>query len=219
MKWVREDFLGDSVETAKKLIGAVLVHRSPDGITAGRIVECEAYGGIWRGHEDDGAHAFKGLTPRTRVIFGEGGHAYLYLIYGMYTCLNVVCGHEGEGTSVLLRALEPLDGIDLMKERRHTDKMKLLASGPGRLTQAMGLNKSFYGTDLTGDTLWIESRNDGPYPVKRSKRINIDYARYGKIHTGRKPLHYKEIRKRRRHELPAFFDGRRCIPIFRPVPV
>lgn len=162
MKWVREDFLGDSVETAKKLIGAVLVHRSPDGITAGRIVECEAYGGIWRGHEDDGAHA------------------YLYLIYGMYTCLNVVCGHEGEGTSVLLRALEPLDGIDLMKERRHTDKMKLLASGPGRLTQAMGLNKSFYGTDLTGDTLWIESRNDGPYPVKRSKRINIDYARYGK---------------------------------------
>lgn len=180
MKWVREDFLGDSVETAKKLIGAVLVHRSPDGITAGRIVECEAYGGIWRGHEDDGAHAFKGLTPRTRVIFGEGGHAYLYLIYGMYTCLNVVCGHEGEGTSVLLRALEPPDGIDLMKERRHTDKMKLLASGPGRLTQAMGLNKSFYGTDLTGDTLWIESRNDGPYPVKRSKRINIDYARYGK---------------------------------------
>ena len=150
MKWVREDFLGDSVETAKKLIGAVLVHRSPDGITAGRIVECEAYGGIWRGHEDDGAHAFKGLTPRTRVIFEEGGHAYLYLIYGMYTCLNVVCGHEGEGTSVLLRALEPLDGIDLMKERRHTDKMKLLASGPGRLTQAMGLNKSFYGTDLTG---------------------------------------------------------------------
>ena len=67
MKWVREDFLGDSVETAKKLIGAVLVHRSPDGITAGRIVECEAYGGIWRGHEDDGAHAFKGLTPRTEL--------------------------------------------------------------------------------------------------------------------------------------------------------
>ena len=63
MKWVREDFLGDSAETAKKLIGAVLDHRSPDGITAGRIVECEAYGGIWRGHEDDGAHAFKGLTP------------------------------------------------------------------------------------------------------------------------------------------------------------
>lgn len=164
MKWVREDFLGDSVETAKKLIGAVLVHRSPDGITAGRIVECEAYGGIWRGHEDDGAHAFKGLTPRTRVIFEEGGHAYLYLIYGMYTCLNVVCGHEGEGTSVLLRALEPLDGIDLMKERRHTDKMKLLASGPGRLTQAMGLNKSFYGTDLTGDTLGSKAGVTGRIP-------------------------------------------------------
>ena len=108
MKWERKDFLGDAVTTAQKLIGAVIVRRSSEGVTAGRIVECEAYGEIYKGHKDDGAHVFKGLTPRTRIIFGEGGHAYVYLIYGMYTCLNFVCGHEGESGSVLIRALEPL---------------------------------------------------------------------------------------------------------------
>lgn len=83
MKWEREDFLGDAVTTAQKLIGAVIVRRSPEGVTAGRIVECEAYGETYKGHKDDGAHVFKGLTPRTRIIFGEGGHAYVYLIYGI----------------------------------------------------------------------------------------------------------------------------------------
>lgn len=73
MKWEREDFLGDAVTTAQKLIGAVIVRRSSEGVTAGRIVECEAYGEIYKGHKDDGAHVFKGLTPRTRIIFGEGG--------------------------------------------------------------------------------------------------------------------------------------------------
>lgn len=116
MKWEREDFLGDAVTTAQKLIGAVIVRRSSEGVTAGRIVECEAYGETYKGHKDDGAHVFKGLTPRTRIIFGEGGHAYVYLIYGMYTCLNFVCGHEGESGSVLIRALEPLEGLDLMKK-------------------------------------------------------------------------------------------------------
>lgn len=115
MKWTREDFSGDAVTTARKLIGAVFCHRSPEGLTAGRIVECEAYGETYEGHRDDGAHVFKGLTPRTKVIFGEGGHIYVYLIYGMYTCLNFVCGHEGESGSVLIRALEPLEGLDLMK--------------------------------------------------------------------------------------------------------
>ena len=75
MKWQRDDYLSDSVTTAQKLIGAVLVHDSPEGRTSGRIIECEAYGGIWRGHEDDGAHSYKGLTERTKVIFGEGGNA------------------------------------------------------------------------------------------------------------------------------------------------
>ena len=82
MKWSREDYTGSAVETAKHLIGAVLVHETKEGITAGRITECEAYGGFYRGKPDDGAHSYKGLTPRTQAIFGEGGHIYVYMIYG-----------------------------------------------------------------------------------------------------------------------------------------
>ncbi|WP_296954310.1 DNA-3-methyladenine glycosylase [uncultured Dialister sp.] len=180
MKWQREDYLSDAVRVAQNLIGKILVRKSPEGLTAGRIVEAEAYGEIYKGHKDDGAHVFKGLTPRTKVIFGEGGHAYIYLIYGMYSCLNIVCGHEGETGSVLIRALEPLEGIDLMKKRRRQEKLKLLTSGPGRLTMAMAIDKSFYGLDLTGDTLYVEDRNDGPFEIEVTKRINIDYAVYGK---------------------------------------
>ena len=88
MKWSREDYTGSAVETAKRLIGAVLVHETKEGITAGRITECEAYGGFYRGKPDDGAHSYKGLTPRTQAIFGEGGHIYVYMIYGMYWCMN-----------------------------------------------------------------------------------------------------------------------------------
>ena len=179
MKWQREDYLSDAVRVAQNLIGKILVRKSPEGLTAGRIVEAEAYGEIYKGH-NDGAHVFKGLTPRTKVIFGEGGHAYIYLIYGMYSCLNIVCGHEGETGSVLIRALEPLEGIDLMKKRRRQEKLKLLTSGPGRLTMAMAIDKSFYGLDLTGDTLYVEDRNDGPFEIEITKRINIDYAVYGK---------------------------------------
>lgn len=115
MKWSREDYTGSAVETAKHLIGAVLVHETKEGIMAGRITECEAYGGFYRGKPDDGAHSYKGLTPRTQAIFGEGGHIYVYMIYGMYWCMNVVCGYEGDGYAVLLRALEPLEGKDLME--------------------------------------------------------------------------------------------------------
>ena len=95
MKWERADYDTDPVTLAKKLIGAVLCCRTKEGLTTGRIVECEAYGGCWRDHEDDGAHSAKGITARTKVIFGEPGHAYVYLIYGMYTCLNIVCEPEG----------------------------------------------------------------------------------------------------------------------------
>ncbi len=180
MKWQRDDYLGDPVTTAQKLIGAVLVHDSPEGRTSGRIIECEAYGGIWRGHEDDGAHSYKGLTERTKVIFGEGGHAYVYLIYGMYCCFNVVCGPKGEPGCVLIRALAPLEGKELMKRRRHGAKETLLTNGPGRLTMAMGIDRHLYGEDLTGHTLWIESDGVKKYSIERSKRIGIDYARYGK---------------------------------------
>lgn len=155
MKWKREDFFGNAVETAQKLIGAVLVSRTEEGIVRGRITECEAYGGTWEGRPDDAAHAYKGLTDRTRIIFGEGGYAYVYLIYGMYSCFNVVCGRKGDGVCVLIRSLEPLEGIPLMEKRR--GRKNHLTDGPGKLTMAFGIDRALYGEDLTGDRLWIES--------------------------------------------------------------
>ena len=180
MKWQRDDYLTNAISLAPRLIGAVLVHRTSHGLLKGRIVECEAYGGTWNGTRDDGAHSFKGLTKRTKVIFGEGGHAYVYLIYGMYTCFNIVCGREGEEGCVLLRALEPLEGIPEMTQNRHGAKGKFLTSGPGRLTMAMEIDRSFYGMDLTGDTLWIESDPHATWEIEQTKRIGIDYATYGK---------------------------------------
>ena len=143
MRWTREDYHGTAVETAKHLIGAVLVRETDEGVIKGRITECEAYGGYYRGKNDDGAHSYKGITPRTKVIFGDGGHIYVYLIYGMYWCMNVVCGYEGEGYAVLLRAIEPLEGVELMQKRRGNVKGRLLTAGPGRLAMAMGIDSSF----------------------------------------------------------------------------
>ena len=145
MKWSREDYTGSAVETAKHLIGAVLVHETKEGITAGRITECEAYGGFYRGKPDDGAHSYKGLTPRTQAIFGEGGHIYVYMIYGMYWCMNVVCGHEGDGYAVLLRALEPLEGKDLMEKRRGKQEEGCLPQAPAVLQWQWVLINPFMG--------------------------------------------------------------------------
>lgn len=179
MRWTREDYRGTAVETAKRLIGSVLVHETAEGILKGRITECEAYGGFYRGKPDDGAHSYKGLTARTKAIFGDGGHAYVYLIYGMYWCMNVVCGHEKEGYAVLLRGLEPLEGREIMQRKRGKAKGRLLTAGPGRLAMAMGIDSSLYGADLVTGNLYIEDGNE-KVQVERSKRINIDYAKYGK---------------------------------------
>lgn len=179
MKWTREDFLGDAVTTARKLIGAVIVSKTPEGITAGRIVECEAYGETYQGHKDDGAHVFKGLTPRTRIIFGEGGHAYVYLIYGMYTCLNFVCGHEGESGSVLIRALEPLEGLDLMKKegtrQKKTPHQRPRPPHPGPGHRHVLLRHGPYRRyPLRGN------KRKRPLAPGNYKTENIDYAIWGK---------------------------------------
>ena len=179
MRWTRGDYYGTAVQTAKRLIGAVLVRETDEGVIKGRITECEAYGGYYRGKNDDGAHSYKGMTPRTKVIFGEGGHIYVYLIYGMYWCMNVVCGYKGEGYAVLLRAAEPLEGIEIMKKKRGNAKGRLLTAGPGRLAMAMGIDSSFYGADLVTGNVYIEEGKE-KVQVESSKRIHIDYATYGK---------------------------------------
>ena len=130
-----------TVEVARDLLGKVLVH----GRAAGIIVETEAY----LGGDDLAAHSARGLTERTRVIFGEPGHAYVYFIYGMYECLNLVAEPEGAPGCVLVRALEPVAGIEIMRRRRGGRKDEEIASGPGKLTVAMAITRAHNGADVT----------------------------------------------------------------------
>jgi DNA-3-methyladenine glycosylase len=139
-----------AVEVARDLLGKLLVH----GPTAGIIVETEAY----LGGDDLAAHSARGLTDRTRVIFGPPGHAYVYFIYGMYECLNLVAEREGEPGCVLIRAIEPAGGIEIMRRRRPSArKAEDLASGPGKLTLAMGITRAQNGADVTRGALAVRA--------------------------------------------------------------
>jgi DNA-3-methyladenine glycosylase len=143
-----------TVTVARELLGKVLVH----GSTAGMIVETEAY----LGGDDLAAHSARGITDRTRVIFGPPGHAYVYFIYGMYECLNLVAEPEGKPGCVLVRALEPVAGLELMRQRRPAArKVEDLASGPGKLTLAMGITRAQNGTDVTRGALVVREPKDG----------------------------------------------------------
>lgn len=159
---------------ARACIGKVLVHRTADGITAGRIVESEAY----RGPEDLAAHSAGGRrTRRTEAMFGPPGHAYMFLLYGMHWAFNVVVGAEGTPHAVLIRAVEPTLGRDLMAARRGVPASSVLVSnGPGKLCAALGLDRSAYGRDLCGDELFLTETEDARGPIGRSARINVDYA-------------------------------------------
>jgi DNA-3-methyladenine glycosylase len=156
---------------ARDCIGKVLVHRTEQGVCAGRIVECEAY----RGPEDLAAHSSRGRTKRTEAMFGPPGHAYVFMLYGASWAFNIVTSNEGEPHAVLVRALEPVRGIELMARRRHKlASARDLTNGPGKLCHALGISKAEYGCDLCGDALYLE---DGTaLRVGRSPRINVDYA-------------------------------------------
>ena len=142
-----------ATEVAPELLGQVLVRALPDGTRASaRIVEVEAYG-----PDAPASHAFRGMTPRNAAMFGPPGHLYVYFTYGMHFCMNAVCGRAGEGTAVLLRAGEPLEGVEGMRARRSRERTLELCSGPGRLTQAFGVTRSEDGADLVeGGSLWVE---------------------------------------------------------------
>jgi DNA-3-methyladenine glycosylase len=156
----RRFYQADSVDVAPRLLNKLLVR--PDG-RIGRIVEVEAY---W-GDRDPASHAFRGRTPRNQTMFGPPGHLYVYFSYGMHWCANVVTGSEGEAQAVLLRALDPVDGLPLMRSARWTTQKRQddrdLCRGPGRLCQAMGVDRSFDGVDLVEDpTIWVAA--DGTEP-------------------------------------------------------
>ncbi|HYL36267.1 MAG TPA: DNA-3-methyladenine glycosylase [Bryobacteraceae bacterium] len=166
----RRFYARPAVEVARDCLGKIVVH----GRTAGRIVETEAYLGV----EDRAAHAWRGMTDRTRVLFGPPGHAYVYFIYGMYECLNFVAEQEGKAGCVLIRALEPLAGIPIMRRRRPTARrLEDLASGPGKLTLAMGITRQQNGADLTKSALQVRrERNESPVKVEVTPRIGITHC-------------------------------------------
>lgn len=128
---------------ARDLLGRLLIRRLPDVTLAGRIVECEAYQ-----QDDPASHSYRGITNRTEVMFGKAGCLYVYFTYGMHHCMNVVTGAAGEGSAVLLRAVEPLEGLDWMGARRGVADPRSLCRGPGRLTQAFGVDLTQNGVDL-----------------------------------------------------------------------
>lgn len=167
----------DVVEISRQLIGKVLCTRIDDApLTSGIIVETEAYAA----YNDKACHANNdNKTGRTRVMFEKGGHAYVYLCYGIHRLFNVVTNRKGMAEAVLIRAIEPLDGINTILNRRNQQRSSpKLTAGPGRLTAALGIELEHYGLDLTGDTIWIEDRkiavsaND----IASSPRIGVDYA-------------------------------------------
>ncbi len=158
---------------ARDCIGKILVHRTAEGETAGRIVEAEAY----RGPLDRAAHSSRGLTRRTAAMFGPPGHAYVYFLYGVCWAFNIVAASEGEPHAVLIRALEPVRGADLMAvRRRKTAHDRELTNGPGKLTQAMAITGADYGRDLCGDSLYLETAAIPCGRIGRSARINVAYA-------------------------------------------
>lgn len=142
----------DTLSIARELLGCILVHCEGMNTTVGKIVETEAYT-----RDDPAAHSFAGKTTRNSVLFGPVGHAYVYFVYGMHFCMNVVTGEMGSGEAVLFRAVEPLAGIDVMKRRRRMDDEKNLCSGPAKLTQAFAITREFNGTPLYSGPLQVRS--------------------------------------------------------------
>ena len=165
----------DVTYVAKQLLGKVLCTRIDGILTSGIISETEAYSG----RNDKACHANNGKrTPRTEVMFGPPGHAYVYLCYGIHHLFNVVTNRKGLADAVLVRSVVPVDGLDIIKERRMISGEKSLTDGPGKLSEALGVKTTMSGHKLAKDPLWIEDRgiNTDQNTVQQTTRIGVDYA-------------------------------------------
>jgi DNA-3-methyladenine glycosylase len=175
VKALRLDSEALPVETealAKALLGCILIRESEDGTAAGRIVETEAYL-----PKDPACHAFSGKSSRNATLFGAPHRAYVYQIYGTSFCFNLSSEREGTGAGVLVRALEPTQGLALMQHRRGVERTRDLCRGPGRLCRALAIDRSFDGADLfLGRSLWLARDDWAPEAVRRSRRIGVTRA-------------------------------------------
>ncbi|GAB4129459.1 MAG: DNA-3-methyladenine glycosylase [Raineya sp.] len=166
----------DVVQIARDLLGKVLFTCVDGHLTAGKIVETEAYSGT----NDKACHAHSNkFTKRTSIMFEQGGKSYVYLCYGLHHLFNVVTNTKGKADAVLVRAIEPLEGIEKMLERRNFTQLKYsLTAGPGTLTKALGIDKSYYGEDLLGNTIWIAENTleQEKFEIVATTRIGVAYA-------------------------------------------
>ncbi|ADL05194.1 DNA-3-methyladenine glycosylase [Lacrimispora saccharolytica] len=181
IKLDREFYNRDSILVAREILGKVLVHQQEERRISARIVEAEAYMGL----EDKAAHSYGGKrTPRVEVMYGDPGFAYIFPIYGMHYCFNIVTRERSVPQAVLIRAVEPLEGIQWMAQNRYgrpyeeltKSQKKGFANGPGKLCRALALDRSFNGKDLCGDQLFLEEGNWDDFHIIAAKRVGIDYA-------------------------------------------
>lgn len=163
--------LSNSLDAAKNLLGWELIHCTPAGDIGGIIIETEAYR-----QDDEASHSFRGITKRTAPMFEEAGTIYMYFIYGMHWCINIVTGPKDHGEAVLIRALKPTRGIELMKTYRKTDDIKRLTNGPGSLVQALAIPPTYSGMYIDKTDLKLVSPNTKVINIKTSPRIGIKKA-------------------------------------------
>lgn len=181
----REFYNRDSLIVAKELLGKVLVHEIEGQKLSAKIVETEAYMGI----NDKAAHSYGGRrTQRVEVMYGGPGFSYVFFIYGMHYCFNIVTREEGNPQAVLIRAVEPIEGLDIIAQNRfvktysHLSKTQIrnLTNGPGKLCRALSIDKSLNGEDLCGNKLYVEEGENQKNNIVAAKRVGIDYAEEAK---------------------------------------
>ncbi|UCG35210.1 MAG: DNA-3-methyladenine glycosylase [Candidatus Omnitrophota bacterium] len=176
-KRAKKFFLRNAKSVARDILGDYLVLKNKNHTLVGKIVETEAY----LGKDDDASHSFRGkVTPRNKILYSEGAKIYTYLIYGKFYCFNIVVSKKDDPQAVFIRALEPLEGIELMQRRRKMSALHKLTNGPCRWTQSFGINKSFLGKSIVSKDIFIAAKSVKNSKITAAKRVGVDYATQSK---------------------------------------